>query len=100
LAFACGVALFNLSSFAQSTAAASPTPLIAKEAIRSGSTFPSAALRAQQKDDDQNPGMLWVDQGREIFARDCSGCHTKADGMAARSERIHTCAEQARFQLP
>ncbi len=84
LALAICVALFNPPSFAQSP----PTPLIAKEAIRSGSGFTSPALRAQQKDDDLNPGMLWVDQGREIFSRDCSGCHTKPEGLAARLPKL------------
>lgn len=35
-------------------------------------------LQAQQADDDLNPGMLWVDQGRERFAADCAGCHDGA----------------------
>lgn len=32
--------------------------------------------------------MLWVDQGREIFARDCSGCHAKPEGLAVRLPKI------------
>lgn len=60
-----------------------PQPLIAKSAVRSGTTFTSATLQAQQKDDDVNPGMLWVDQGRDLFARDCVGCHAAAKGLAS-----------------
>ncbi len=82
------VGLSNLSVFAQSSAASAPTPPIAKEALRSGSTFTSATLRAQQNDDDLNPGMLWVDQGRKIFGRDCVGCHAKAEGLAARLPKL------------
>ena len=85
------VGLSIAPSFAQGpvpSTPTAPTPLIAKEALRSGSTFTSAALRAQQKDDDLNPGMLWVDQGREIFARDCERCHAKAEGLAARLPKL------------
>lgn len=32
--------------------------------------------------------MLWVDQGREIFARDCVNCHDKAEGLAARLPKL------------
>lgn len=66
-----------------------PQPLIAKSAVRSGSGFTSATLQAQQKDDDTNPGMLWVDQGRELFARDCAGCHATARGLASALPRLH-----------
>ena len=65
-----------------------PQPPIAKRDVRSGSTFTSATLQAQQKDDDRNPGMLWVDQGREIFARDCVGCHSEAKGLAAKLPKL------------
>ena len=80
----------NTPSLAQSAAASTPKPPIAKEALRSGTTFTSTTLRAQQKDDDLNPGMLWVDQGREIFGRDCVTCHTKAEGLAAGLPKLAT----------
>ena len=83
-----GLWVANAPLFAQTAATSAPTPLIAKDAIRSGSTFTSATLRAQQKDDDLNPGMLWVDQGREIFTRNCSACHTKPEGLAARLPKL------------
>ena len=78
----------NAPLLAQSATPTLPTPRIAKDAIRSGSSFTSATLRAQQKDDDLNPGMLWVDQGREIFGRDCTSCHATADGLAARLPKL------------
>lgn len=59
------------------TARAENAPPIAQSAIRSGSSFTSPALQAQQRDDDANPGLLWVDQGRQLFARDCSRCHAE-----------------------
>lgn len=65
-----------------------PTKPIAASALRAGSAFTSAMLQAQQKDDDANPGMLWVDQGRELFTRDCVACHAKADGLAARLPKL------------
>ena len=32
--------------------------------------------------------MLWVDQGREMFARDSSVCHAKPEGLAVRLPKI------------
>ena len=80
-------AFFVALAIAQ-TASPPVAPPIAKDALRSGTTFVSATLRAQQKDDDLNPGMLWVDQGREIFTRDCVSCHAKAEGLAARLPKL------------
>jgi L-cysteine S-thiosulfotransferase len=57
-------------------------PAFARDALRSGTEYVSAALRAQQKDDDLNPGMLWVDQGRALFERDCVACHPTPHGLA------------------
>lgn len=73
---------------AQASHDAAPVPPIAKDALRSGTAFTSATLRTQQKDDDLNPGMLWVDQGREIFVRDCVRCHGNAEGLAARLPKL------------
>ncbi len=67
-----------------------PQPPILKPDVRSGSTFTSASIAAQQRDDDRNPGMLWVDQGRDIFARDCVRCHAEAKGLATQLPRLKT----------
>ena len=67
---------------------ATPQPLIAKRDVRSGATFSSATIAAQQRDDDRNPGMLWVDQGRDIFARDCVSCHADAKGLATKLPKL------------
>jgi L-cysteine S-thiosulfotransferase len=65
-----------------------PQPSIAKRDVRAGSTFTSATIAAQQKDDDRNPGMLWVDQGRETFSRDCVACHAEAKGLATKLPKL------------
>jgi L-cysteine S-thiosulfotransferase len=69
---------------------AEPTRPYSADQLRSGASFMSASLRAQQKDDDQNPGMLWVDQGRDLFARDCVACHAapQTEKLAARLPRV------------
>lgn len=83
------IALQSPSPLAQTTI---PKP-INIDALRSGSSFTSSTLQAQQKDDDANPGMLWVDQGRELFARDCVTCHAKPDGLATRLPKLTANAE-------
>ncbi len=50
--------------------------------LKSGTHFQSQTLRAQQADDAQNPGMLWVDLGKQQFAIDCAGCHADARTLA------------------
>ncbi|NGM35269.1 sulfur oxidation c-type cytochrome SoxA [Methylobacterium sp. DB0501] len=60
---------------------------------RSGFDQMAPETRAMQADDTANPGMLWVQDGAELFARPpspgtpaCSGCHTESSmrGVAAR----------------
>ena len=62
--------------------------LIAPDALRPGTDYVSASLRAQQKDDDLNPGMLWVDQGRAIFERDCAKCHAAPRGLTVKLPKL------------
>ncbi|MGL4233473.1 MAG: sulfur oxidation c-type cytochrome SoxA [Casimicrobium sp.] len=45
-------------------------------------------LQKQQADDDQNPAMLWVDSGRNLFERDCKSCHTDVRGLATKLPRV------------
>ncbi len=80
-ALTCGAA-----NSADSTTDAQPP--ISRDALRSGTDYISATLRAQQKDDDLNPGMLWVDQGRALFERDCSTCHKTPRGLAAAHPKL------------
>lgn len=62
---------------------------------RAGIEFQSPATQVLQGDDSANPGMLWVERGRALWAepagagvRACSGCHGDAAqsmaGVAAR----------------
>jgi L-cysteine S-thiosulfotransferase len=57
----------------------------AKDTRRSGSEFMSPATQAMQKDDTQNPGMLWVKQGEALWnkpegadSKSCASCHNAA----------------------
>ncbi len=81
-------AFFGVAPLAASAQNTAPRPPIAKRDVRSGSTFTSATIQAQQKDDDRNRGMLWVDQGRDIFARDCVNCHAETKGLATQLPRL------------
>lgn len=62
---------------------------------RSGTSFLSPALRAQQADEGANPGMLWVEAGEKLWSapaspegKSCASCHGDArasmKGVAAR----------------
>jgi sulfur-oxidizing protein SoxA len=56
------------------------------DARRSGFDFMSPATQALQRDDTLNPAWLWLKDGEQRFAADCSRCHA-ADtmrGVAAR----------------
>jgi sulfur-oxidizing protein SoxA len=53
---------------------------------RSGAEFMSEALRAMQDDPAQNPGLLWVKQGEQLWTlrepprqRSCADCHGPAE---------------------
>jgi sulfur-oxidizing protein SoxA len=65
------------------------------EQPRSGLDFVSPETRAMQADDTANPGMLWVEDGKRLWAaptgpagRSCASCHGEAAssmrGVAAR----------------
>jgi sulfur-oxidizing protein SoxA len=65
------------------------------EPRRSGLDFMSPALQALQRDDSQNPAMLWVEDGAALWrtpagtaAKSCADCHGDAQltmaGVAAR----------------
>ena len=57
---------------------------------RSGFDFMSPATQALQRDDAQNPAWLWVKDGEQRFAADCSACHSAQNlrGAAARYPAI------------
>ena len=69
------------------------------ETRRSGYSDMSPALQAMQRDDAQNPGMLWVREGEALWnhrvggaALSCASCHGEAStsmrGVAARYPRL------------
>lgn len=82
---------------------AAPEPPIPREALRQGSAFTSAEVRAMQADDFANPGMLWVSRGERLWregtgaeGKSCASCHGDAKasmkGVATRYPRIDPAA--------
>ena len=59
-----------------SVAFAEPTKSPAQR--RSGFVDMSPALQAMQRDDTQNPAWLWLKDGEERFAADCTRCHASS----------------------
>ncbi|XOV85571.1 MAG: sulfur oxidation c-type cytochrome SoxA [bacterium] len=79
-----------------------PAPSSAANAI-SGYHFQSADTQALQDDEFANPGMLWVDRGRELWRTpaqatqtSCADCHNDAAssmaGVAAQYPKFNTTA--------
>lgn len=56
---------------------------VAQEPRRSGQEDMSAATRALQADDSQNPAFLWVQQGRALFDQQCAQCHNASSLRSA-----------------
>jgi sulfur-oxidizing protein SoxA len=98
---------------------------IPPELLKNGSAFTSEANRAQQADDFENPGMLWVERGGKLWSepagksgKSCASCHGDAaksmkgaaahypqvDAASARlvnvAERINLCRERNQQALP
>jgi len=64
---------------------------------KSGTEFMGESTRAMQRDDTQNPAMLWVGDGEAAWtsgAKSCAGCHADAKksmrGVAARYPAFDT----------
>lgn len=110
-----GLTLAPMLALLLATASAAAQP--AKDARRSGFDDMRPATQAMQRDDSQNPAMLWVAEGEALFQRPplaqskaCIACHTPASlrGVAARypafdavlkrpvslSHRINLCRER------
>ena len=73
--------------------------------VRSGLDYASDEMRKLQASDAENPGMLWVDQGAALFAKECASCHRSVKGVAARyprveKERIVTLEQMVRHRQP
>lgn len=98
---------------------------LAADDRRSGADFMSPATQAMQRDDAQNPAMLWVISGEAQWsaaagssAKSCASCHgearTSMRGVAARfpafhadsgktvnlSQRINICRERKQQAAP
>jgi sulfur-oxidizing protein SoxA len=91
---------------------------LAADDRRSGAEFMSAATQAMQRDDAQNPAMLWVANGEAEWNKSCVKCHGDARssmrGVAARfpafdaesgkvvnlSQRINLCRERKLHAAP
>lgn len=90
---------------------AQPRPTTAARAApgsgprRSGFDFMSPSTQAMQKDDSQNPAMLWVQDGEALWNRNagkrersCAGCHGAAPaamrGVAARYPAYDAAAQR------
>jgi len=109
---------------AAQTPAPSPTPSPTPPARRSGFDDMRASTQALQRDDAQNPAMLWVADGEALFARSpassgapaCLACHATASlrGVAARypafdaalerpvslAHRINLCRQRHQREAP
>ena len=82
---AAAAALLAVAFAACTVAGSAPSPGTATgvgaDTRRSGFDDMSAALQSLQRDDTQNPGMLWVREGEALWTRragnggSCSGCH-------------------------
>ena len=89
------LSLWGVAVMAGAAAAAGP----AAELRKSGFDFMGPAIQAMQRDDAQNPGMLWVQDGEALWnrpagqnAKSCATCHAAARssmrGVAARYPAI------------
>ncbi|WP_170304331.1 sulfur oxidation c-type cytochrome SoxA [Duganella radicis] len=96
---------------------------LAADERRSGADFMSPATQAMQRDDTQNPAMLWISNGEAQWntaaggsGKSCASCHGDAKnsmrGVAARfpafhrdrtinlSQRINICRERKQQATP
>jgi L-cysteine S-thiosulfotransferase len=71
-----------------------PQRAIALSQLRSGKEFVSAETRAQQDDLAVIPGMLWVEQGEQLWREDagpagqsCASCHGEPSNLAGVAAR-------------
>ncbi|KQW99934.1 sulfur oxidation c-type cytochrome SoxA [Massilia sp. Root418] len=104
---------------------ASDGPSMAQDTRKSGASFMSASTQAMQRDDTQNPAMLWISGGAALWNaragksdQSCAGCHGDAKqsmrGVAARfpafdpasgrvitlGQRINLCRQGAQQAAP
>ena len=87
LAFALAAILLLVLQFPVAAQTQTQTPGPPAQARRSGLEFMGPALQAMQRDDAQNPGMLWVKEGAALWSKpagrsnqSCASCHGEAAG--------------------
>ena len=78
--------------------------VLAQDMRKSGFDFMSSATQALQKDDSQNPGMLWANDGRTVWSqsagaekKSCANCHgeiTRMRGVATRYPTYSTAQKK------
>lgn len=96
------ISLFSPAAFPAAngapSAASAPASATLAPPPRSGFDFMTPAVQAMQRSDAQNPAMLWVAQGSELWKAApgngkpaCAGCHT--GGMAGVSARYPAFSE-------
>jgi len=61
--------------------------LLCGAAPHSGYDDASPAVRAMQDDDNQNPALLWVQQGQALWDQGCASCHGAVGSMRGVSAR-------------
>jgi sulfur-oxidizing protein SoxA len=123
--FAYVVAVMAVVAVVAGIGPAAAQPADAPDPRRSGLDFMSPALQALQRDDRQNPALLWVQDGAALWrapagaaAKSCAGCHGAAEqamrGVAARypawddasgqalnlAGRINSCRQRHQQALP
>lgn len=59
-------------------------PLLAQS--RSGIDFAGEEIKALQRNDAENPGMLWIDRGAGLWGEHCASCH-KLESMKSVAAR-------------
>ena len=90
---------------ALATAALAFAALAAGDARKSGADFMGASTQAMQRDDSQNPAMLWVGDGEALWraadggnGKSCFSCHGEAKvsmrGVAARYPAFDTHSQR------
>lgn len=72
------------------------TTTAAVDTRRSGFDDMGASTQAMQRDDAENPGMLWVQDGEQLWSRSCASCHGDVKSMRGVAARYPAWDEPLR----
>lgn len=97
-------AAFVVAAFAWPAVSLAEDRVLAREDVQSGYAFQSPDTQSLQDDPFANPGLLWVDAGRDLWrrpdgasAKACADCHgddaLEMTGVAARYPRMDETAQ-------